>query len=190
MLLYVEITYLKGIKMETNILLYIQENLRFDFLTPIMIFLTYLGDAGIVWIVLSVLFLIFKKTRKTGIMTSTALIFDLLTVNVFLKNLVARTRPYEVIEGLTILIEKQSDFSFPSGHTAASFGFVSVLWFSKNKKLWAPLTLLAILISYTRLYVGVHYMTDVLGGALVGTLCGFFAVLVVNFIEKKIKKSA
>ena len=174
--------------MDGNILLYIQENLRFDFLTPIMIFLTYIGDAGIVWIVLSALFLMFKKTRKTGIMTSSALIFDLVTVNVLLKNIVARVRPYEVIEGLEILIEKQSDFSFPSGHTAASFGFVSVLWFNKNKKLWFPLTVLAILISYTRLYVGVHYPTDILGGALVGTLCGLFAVLVINFIEKKIKK--
>ena len=174
--------------MEAQILLYIQENLRFDWLTPIMVLITHLGDMGLIWIVLSAVFLIFKKTRKTGIMTSTALVFDLVAVNVLLKNLVARVRPYEVIEGLSILIEKQSDFSFPSGHTAASFGFVSVLWFNKNKKLWLPLTLLAVLISYTRLYVGVHYPTDILGGMLVGTLCGFLAVNVVNLIEKLIKK--
>ncbi|MBQ8837416.1 MAG: phosphatase PAP2 family protein [Clostridia bacterium] len=174
--------------MEANILLWIQENLRFEWLTPIVKGITYLGNAGILWIILSVLFIAFKKTRKTGLMTSTALIFDLLSVNVLVKNLVARTRPYELIEELTILIEKQSDYSFPSGHTAASFAFVSVLWFTMPKKVSIPMTVLATLIALSRLYLGVHYPTDILGGVVIGIVCGICAVAVVNLIEKKIKK--
>ena len=173
--------------METNILLWIQENLRFEWLTPVMRFITYLGDAGILWIILSVLFLIFVKTRKTGLMTASALILDLLTVNILLKNIIARTRPYEVIENLTILIEKQSDKSFPSGHTAASFAFVSVLWFMAPKKVSIPFTVVAALIAYSRLYLGVHYPTDVLGGVVVGIVCGVMAYFIVNAVEKKIK---
>lgn len=176
--------------MEETILLWIQNNLRAEWLTPVVKGITYLGNAGILWIILSLVFLIFKKTRKTGICTSTALIFDLLSVNVLIKNLAARTRPYELIEELTILIEKQSDYSFPSGHTAASFAFVSVLWFTAPKKVSIPLTVLACLISLSRLYLGVHYPTDILGGAVIGVVCGIAAVAAINFVEKKIKKEA
>ena len=120
-------------------------------------------------------------------MTSCALILDLLSVNILLKNIIARVRPYEVIENLTILIEKQSDKSFPSGHTAASFAFVSVLWFMAPKKFSVPFTVVAALIAFSRLYLGVHYPTDILGGIIVGIVCGVVSYLLVNFIEKKIK---
>ncbi len=174
--------------MEEKILLWIQENLRFESVTPIVKAITYLGNAGIIWIVLSALFLCFKNTRKTGLMTSAALIFDLLSVNILIKNIVARVRPYEVIEGLTRLIGEQSDKSFPSGHTAASFAFVSVLWFVKApKKLSITCTVIAMLISLSRLYVGVHYPSDIIGGVLIGIICGFAAVNLINYIEKKIK---
>ena len=170
--------------MEEKILLWVQENLRFDWLTPIVKGITYLGNAGILWIILSALFLIFKKTRKTGLMTSTALIFDLLSVNILIKNIVARTRPYEVIDGLVSLIGQQSDKSFPSGHTAASFAFVAVLWFMAPKKVSIPLTVLASFIALSRLYLGVHYPTDIIGGIAVGMICGILAVILVEFIEK------
>ncbi|MBE6679797.1 MAG: phosphatase PAP2 family protein [Ruminococcaceae bacterium] len=166
--------------MEANILLWVQENMRSDFLTPIVKFITTLGNAGILWIILSALFLCFKKTRKIGLMTSLALIFDLLSVNVVIKNLVARTRPYEVIEGLTSLIGPQSDFSFPSGHTAASFAFATVILLTAPKKYSIPTLVMAFLIAFSRIYLGVHYPTDILGGIVIGALCSIASYFVIK----------
>lgn len=174
--------------MEANILLWIQENLRADWLDPIIIGITYLGNAGIFWIALSVLLLCFKNYRKLGLTCGASLILDLLSVNVFIKKAVARVRPYEVIEGLTKIIGEQSDYSFPSGHTAASFAVATVLLMRAPKKLSVPMFILACLISLSRLYVGVHYPTDITGGAVIGALCGIAAVYLVDFIRKKIKK--
>lgn len=174
--------------MEESILLWIQNNMRADWLTPVMKAVTTLGNVGILWIIMSLVFLIIPKMRKTGFITSLALIFDLLAVNVLIKNLVRRTRPYEVIEGLTSVIGKQSDFSFPSGHTAASFAFAFAVMFVAPKKIWIPVMVTATLISFTRLYLGVHYPTDILGGVIIGFVCGLLAVKAVNLIEKKLKK--
>ncbi len=171
------------VKMDSSILLWIQENLRNDFLTPVVKTITHLGDGGILWIALLLVLLIIPKTRKAGILGATALIITFLITNVCLKPLVARTRPYEVIEGLTRLIGKQSDRSFPSGHTANSMAVGVTLWIISRKRredvdgdIYFPkkagwfLLILSILIGLSRLYVGVHYPTDVLGGALVAVM--------------------
>ena len=155
--------------LDGQILLWIQENLRNDFLTPIFKFITSLGDVGMIWIALTILCLFFAKYRKVGCLSALALIGSLLINNVLLKNLVARTRPYEVVEGLTRLIEKQSDFSFPSGHAGASFAAAVIFFIYLPKKFGIPAIILAFLISFSRLYVGVHYVTDVLAGGLIST---------------------
>ena len=93
-----------------------------------------------------------------------------------------------MIEGLTSIIGPQSDFSFPSGHTAGSFALVSVLWLLAPKKVSIPSTVLATLISLSRLYVGVHYPTDILGGALIGSICGIAAVYFVKWLWKNFDK--
>lgn len=172
--------------MEGKILLWIQENIRTDWLDPIFKVITHMGDAGIIWIALAALFLMLPKQRKMGFTCAAALIFDLLSVNVIIKKIVARPRPYVMIDGLINIIEQQSDYSFPSGHTAASFAFVSVLWMVAPKKLSVPLTILASFIAFSRLYVGVHYPTDIIGGIIIGSLCGIAAVKLVDFIYKKI----
>lgn len=175
--------------MEANILLWIQENLRAEWLDPFVIAITYLGNAGIFWILLSVLLLCLPRQRKLGLTCGVSLIFDLLAVNIFIKKAVARVRPYEVIEGLTKIIGEQSDYSFPSGHTAASFAVATVLLMRAPKKLSIPMFILACFISLSRLYVGVHYPTDILGGIVIGALCGVAAVYLVDFIWKKAKKN-
>ncbi|MGN0343010.1 MAG: phosphatase PAP2 family protein [Roseburia sp.] len=170
-------------EVDGQILLWIQENLRCAFLTPIMKFITHLGDAGIFWIVLTIGLLIFKKTRKVGLMSALALLGALLIDNIILKNLVARVRPYEVVDGLNRIIDAQIDFSFPSGHTGSSFASGVVCFKELPKQYGIPLLVLAFLIAFSRLYVGVHYPTDVLAGMVIGTIVALLACKVVHSVK-------
>ena len=170
---------------DAGILLFIQEYIRQDFLTPLVKFITHLGDAGWFWIALSVVLLFFKKTRRAGITALLALLIGALITNVALKNLVARIRPYEVIEDLHLLIEKQSDYSFPSGHTCASFAAGLVYLKMLPRRYGVAAILLAVLIAFSRLYVGVHYPTDILGGILVGSFAAWAAYRLSEGIGKK-----
>ena len=155
---------------ELSILDWIQ-TLHTPFLDKIMVFITRLGDAGIIWIVLSIVLLLIPKTRKSGAVMVVALVVDVLLCNIVLKNLVARTRPYDVNTGVHLLVAKLHDYSFPSGHTAASFASVTALYLAGEKKLWK--FVLACLIAISRLYLYVHYPTDVLGGILFGVISGY-----------------
>ena len=138
-----------------------------------MVFITRLGDAGIIWIVLSIVLLLIPKTRKSGAVMVAALVVDVVLCNIVLKNLVARTRPYDVNTGVHLLVAKLHDYSFPSGHTAASFASVTALYLAGEKKLWKFALVLACLIAISRLYLYVHYPTDVLGGILFGVISGY-----------------
>ena len=158
------------LQLDGNILLWIQEHVRQDALTPVIKFITHLGDAGWFWITLAVVLLILKKTRKIGLLTGCSLLVSFLT------------RPYEVVEGLHRMIEAQPDFSFPSGHTASSFAAAVVIFILCPKKAGVPVLVLAFLIMLSRLYVGVHYPTDVLAGMITGTLT---AVLVCVVAKRK-----
>ena len=157
---------------ELSILDWIQTLLT-PFLDKIMVFITRLGDAGIIWILLSIVLLLIPKTRKSGAVMVVALVVDVLLCNIVLKNLVARTRPYDVNTGVHLLVAKLHDYSFPSGHTAASFASVTALYLAGEKKLWKFALVLACLIAISRLYLYVHYPTDVLGGILFGVISGY-----------------
>lgn len=169
---------------EFEILNFFQE-LHTPVLTWIMRAASRLGDAGFIWILLAVILLLIPKTRKIGMLVSVALILDVITCNLILKPLVARTRPYDVNTAIELLIAAPKDFSFPSGHTAASFAAVSALWFTKEKKFWIPVLVLAVLIAFSRMYFYVHYPTDVLGGALLGIFCGWMADKLLAWGKKK-----
>ena len=157
---------------ELSILDWIQ-TLHTPFLDKIMVFITRLGDAGIIWIMLSIVLLLIPKTRKSGAVMVVALVVDVLLCYIVLKNLVARTRPYDVNTGVHLLVAKLHDYSFPSGHTAASFASVTALYLAGEKKLWKFALVLACLIAISRLYLYVHYPTDVLGGILFGVISGY-----------------
>lgn len=172
-------------ELDVNILLFIQEHLRFDFLTPILKFLTMLGDHGMLWIGIALLLVLVKRTRPIGATAGASLAINALLVNVFLKNIVARTRPYEVIDGLTRLVGEQSDFSFPSGHTSSAFSVAVVMFMLMPKKYGVPALIMATLIAYSRLYVGVHYPSDVIGGIIVGILAAVICVAIYKKIEKR-----
>lgn len=171
-----------------KILLWIQDYLRFDDLTPWVIRLTKLGNKGLIWIAISVVLLFFKKTRRAGILSILALIGSLCLTNFFLKNYVARVRPYEVLDALHCLIDKESSWSFPSGHASAAFASAMAIYKSRPKRLGVPCLILAFAISWTRLYVGVHYPSDVIGGAVIGALIGLIVFWL--FGEKAYKKKA
>ena len=170
---------------DINILLFIQEYIRTSFLTPFVIFITSLGNAGIFWIVLSVLLLIPKKTRKIGCLGILGLLGSLLVNNLLLKNLVARIRPYDAFASLTPLVAKPIDYSFPSGHTGSSFAAACAMYRSLPKWAGISLLLLAVLIGLSRLYVGVHYPSDVLAGMLTGILSGCAAHPIWKKLQKK-----
>lgn len=133
------------------------------------LFITTLGNSGWFWIALSIGLCIFPQTRKAGILALFSLALCALVTNVCLKNLVARPRPYTQIPGLEILISPPKDWSFPSGHTTASFAAAcSYVRGLPEKRFGIPAVILAFLIAFSRLYIGVHYPSDVLAGMLVG----------------------
>ena len=165
-----------ALSFDLPILDWIQTHLQSGFLDFIMPIITIFGDAGIFWIAWAVLLLLFPKTRKTGLGMGIALLLGVVICNIILKPAVARPRPYDMQEELGVmiklLVERQHDFSFPSGHTIASFESCTVLMLG-NKKLGIPATILAILIAFSRLYLYVHYPTDVIVSVILGTLFAF-----------------
>lgn len=165
-------TFLQSVQnLDGEILLQIQQHLRTDMLTPFMKIVTFLGNGGWFWILCAVVLLAIPKTRKTGYAAVLSLIFGVIVTNLLLKNIVARPRPFAEIEALIPLIAKPTDFSFPSGHTTASFAVALVMLRMLPKKIGIPAVVLAALVAFSRLYLGVHYPTDVLAGfvvALVG----------------------
>lgn len=157
-----------------TILDWVQAHLRCGLLDTLMPIITALGEYGAVWILLCLFLLIRKDTRRVGIMMFFALALDVLLCNVFLKNLIARPRPFTLRPETVLLIKPPSGFSFPSGHSAASFAGAGTLLFAKQRGR-LPALILAAAIALSRIYLYVHYPSDVLCGALLGLLCGFLA---------------
>ena len=167
--------------MDIAILDWIQSVFKCAFLDWFMPIVTSLGNAGIVWIIICVLLLIYKKTRKYGVMMGCALILCLLG-NLFLKPVVARVRPFDINTAIDILIKKPLDFSFPSGHTMSSFAAATVLIYM-DKKIGAISLILATIIGFSRLYLYVHYPSDVIVGLFMGVLLGIISIKLCSIIK-------
>lgn len=166
------------------ILEWIAANLRCGFLDVLMPLITLLGDAGIFWILCSVALICIPKYRKIGLSMGISLLIGLLVCNVTLKPLVGRIRPYDYQllhfqKEITLLVEGLHDFSFPSGHTIASFEAATALLLG-NKKLGIPAMVLAVLIAFSRLYLYMHYPTDVLTSVVLGIGIAFLGTFLVN----------
>ena len=173
------------LSIDGQILLFIQEHIRNVVCDVFFGGITHLGDAGIFWIVLTIALLCFRQTRRAGIYSASALVASLIVNNLILKNLVGRVRPYEVVAGLQCIVAPAVDASFPSGHTGASFASAISISGQIPKKYAVFLIVLTALIAFSRLYVGIHYPTDVLGGLVTGIGIG----LLVNNIGNKIIES-
>ena len=182
--------YTCAISFDLPILDWIQANLQSGFMDKFMPFITIFGDAGIFWMVWAGVLLIFRKTRKMGIGMFIAMILGLLVCNITLKPLVARIRPYDLqLEEFGVTIKLLSgamhDFSFPSGHTIASFEAAVVL-LKNSKKMGIPAMVLAVLISFSRLYLYVHYPTDVIASVILGTIFALIGDAVAKPIAPKL----
>jgi len=174
--------------LDFTILNYIHTHLTCPALDFIMPYITTLGNAGIFWILLTVVFILIPSKRRVGITMAVALIIDVVVCNGILKPVVARIRPYEINTSIQLLIKAPTDFSFPSGHSAASFAAVSAMTFRKDKTSWIFL-ILAILICFSRLYLYVHYPSDVLAGIIVGIIAGLLAfIFCKKFLDQRIAR--
>lgn len=159
---------------EWDVLNFIQEHMRSELLDSVMPALTSLGNGGMVWILLCVCLLIGRKHRRAGIVLAVAMAVDALLCNGLLKPIIGRARPFDVNPDILLLIAPPGDFSFPSGHTAVSFAAVAALYLCREKY-WYLGAFLAVAIAFSRLYLYVHYPTDILGGMVVGTASGIIA---------------
>ena len=184
-----------AVSFDLPILDWIAANLWCPVLDAVMPVITLLGDAGIFWIAIAVLFIFTKKYRKIGIGMMIALMMGLVICNICLKPMIARIRPYDFKEEhlgtvVNLLIEKQHDFAFPSGHTIASFEAAVVILLG-NRKLGIPAMILACLIAFSRLYLYVHYPTDVIVSIVLGSVLAligwYLAQKVMDKLPEKLK---
>ncbi len=172
-----------AVSFDLPILDWIQAHLQCGFLDFLMPIITLFGDAGIFWMAFAALLLFFPKTRRTGVGMFIAMILGLIVCNITLKPLVGRMRPYDyqiqelgrtwndLLQGGKLLVKAPHDYSFPSGHTIASFEACTVLMLN-DKRMGIPATILAFLIAFSRLYLYVHYPTDVIFALFAGILFG------------------
>ena len=165
----------------------IQTHLRSPALDVFFKYYTYLGEA-VVFVVLAAVLIFFKKTRKIGITISLAIVLGALTGNIILKNVIARPRPYNdpnaMIDAARLLIKTPKDYSFPSGHTLAGFNTALTLFYYKKIPGAAALAG-ASLLAFSRMYLFVHYPTDILGGLLLAVVCSLSAFYMVKAVAEK-----
>lgn len=140
-----------------------------SFLDCFMVFISSLGNYGLIWFITAVFLLFSPRYRRYGALIIAVLTVGYLVGDVFLKNLVARPRPFLLMPEIELLIKPPSSFSFPSGHTLSSFGAATALLLA-NRRLGIPALALAFLIAFSRLYLFVHYPSDVLAGIILGTI--------------------
>ncbi len=159
------------------ILIFIKDNLSNNFFNIIMPIISALGNIGFIWILSAIVMISMKKYRNYGFAVITALAIGYLIGNIILKNIFARIRPYNMIEGIELLIAPLSDFSFPSGHTLSSFAAAMII-FAANKRWGIPAFILASLIAFSRMYLFVHYPTDIIAGILIGLFSAYITLLI------------
>jgi undecaprenyl-diphosphatase len=172
-----------------QILDFIQNHISNDFFDTVMPIITHLGDYGIIWLLSAVFFIITKKYRIAGIAILTALLLCIIIGNLTIKPIIARERPFTANTEMELLIAAPSDYSFPSGHTMASFAAAIVI-FRAKKRIGIFALVLASLIAFSRLYLYVHYPSDVFVGAVMGIGFGLLAYFITLLILKKFGKKS
>ena len=167
-------------------ILYAIQNLHTGFLDTVILKLTdIVGSYGEIWLIAAAVMLTNRKTRRCAytMVLSYLIVFGL--GQFVLKDLVARVRPCQIDQTIALLVERPTSYSFPSTHTAWAFAAATSV-FLHHKKAGIAVLVLAALVAFSRLYLFVHFPTDVLGGIVLGVLSALIAKVVVNAVEKKI----
>ena len=170
---------------DNSVWMFIVNNIKCTFMDKFMVFITSLGNGAVIWIVIGILMMRSKKYRLYGRILLFTLLVGAITGNIVIKNLVGRVRPCNVNPLVEMIIERPTTYSFPSGHSLTSFAAAFVL-LKTDKKFGIGAIVLAILIAFSRVYLYVHYFSDILVGALVGMIV---ALIMYNFMIHKFRNS-
>ncbi|MBO5293184.1 MAG: phosphatase PAP2 family protein [Lachnospiraceae bacterium] len=160
------------------------QNLHTVFLDHLMTLVSALGDHGILWVAIALLLLFSKKTRRCGILMAVSMLICLILGNGILKNTIYRARPCWVDDTVQMLVNIPTDYSFPSGHTMHGFAAATVIWLH-DRRAGAAALVLAAVIAFSRLYLFVHYPTDVLAGFCIGTLTAILVVRIDRILRMR-----
>ena len=171
--------------LDGSILLWIQENMRCGFLSAILIPYTNSGNYAIPWLCLILVLLFFKKTRRAALFTLAALVLGIVLNDVIIKHIICRPRPFETIPELIPIVKKPTSFSCPSGHSATAFAAALTVFLCTKKWIGIPALVFAVVMAFSRMYVGVHYPTDVIFGIAVGCVSAVLVSVFGNRIFKK-----
>lgn len=173
---------------DISIIYFLCDNLRNPVFDEIFKFISLTGEHGLVWIIPAVILICFKKTRKAGIVMLTALALGYTLGELIIKNIVCRPRPFVTFPDLVLTVPPPPQFSFPSGHTMTAFAAATALFINHKKSGIAALCY-AVLMGFSRVYLCVHYPTDVLGGMIFGILTAMLSQILISFIIKRIESN-
>ena len=172
---------------ELGILDWMQTHLRCEFLDAVLPWISWTANHGEIWILLALVLLLMRRQRQYGAAVACGLVLDLVACNLVLKPLIGLIRPFAVNPDVVLLIAPPVDASFPSGHTAVSFAAVFALK-TAGSPLWKPALALAVVIAFSRLYLYVHWPSDVLGGAVLGSAVGWAGAWLVQRAEQALAR--
>ncbi|MBO5669069.1 MAG: phosphatase PAP2 family protein [Candidatus Methanomethylophilaceae archaeon] len=168
---------------EAEVLFWIRDNLTCGFMDWLMSTVSLLCTADIVWFVLTAVLIYRKDTRKVGVTLLLALIISIIICNGILKPTVERIRPYDEF-GVSLIVPASSEFSFPSGHTTGVTVVTAVLL--KHFRKWGYLmSIFAVMVMFSRMYLFMHYPTDILGGIAVGIVSVILAHVIMSYLERR-----
>lgn len=157
-------------------------------LNRIMIFFSMLGTKGTIWLLISIPFFINPDTTYIGVNILVSISITAIFGEGIIKHIVCRMRPCHKLEDEDLIVRRPSFYSFPSGHTASSFAVATLAIIRCSVPVWCGILIIALLVSFSRIYLRVHYLSDVVCGVLLGILCGFASVFIIDYFILTLNK--